>query len=150
MGSLILPSTGSVYVDANMVIYAVEKVAPYSEMLEPLWQKTAAGALSVLSSELVVCETLIKPIRDGKPNLEALFRNFLMNSHEFRLLPITLGILERAARIRAENGLKTPDAIHAATAVEQDVSMFLTNDAGFRRVEGLPVAVLAEAMHLDG
>ncbi len=29
MGSLILPPSGSVYVDANSVIYAVEKIEPH-------------------------------------------------------------------------------------------------------------------------
>lgn len=145
MGSLILPSSGSVYVDANTVIYAVEKVPPYADVLASLWEAAAAGSLAVLSSELIVCEALVRPLRERKPLLEAAFRGFLINSREFRLAPIVLGTLERAARIRAETGLKTPDAIHAATALEADVAMFVTNDPVFRRVAGLPVTVLSEA-----
>ena len=37
MGALMLPASGSVYVDANVVIYAVEKIDPYHSLLEPLW-----------------------------------------------------------------------------------------------------------------
>lgn len=29
MGSLTIPSVGSVYIDANTVIYAVERIEPY-------------------------------------------------------------------------------------------------------------------------
>ena len=35
MGSLILPAGGSVYVDANVIIYSVERVEPYSGLLAP-------------------------------------------------------------------------------------------------------------------
>lgn len=37
MGQLILPGSGTVYVDTSPVIYAVEKVAPYAALLNPLW-----------------------------------------------------------------------------------------------------------------
>ncbi len=37
MGTLILPASGRVYVDANAVIYAVECIEPYQTLLEPLW-----------------------------------------------------------------------------------------------------------------
>lgn len=42
--------------------------------------------------------------------------------------------------------LRAPDAMHAATAQLAGCSLFLTNDAGFRRVAGLPLAVLDEAL----
>jgi predicted nucleic acid-binding protein len=40
--------------------------------------------------------------------------------------------------------LKTPDAIHAATALACGSAMFVTNDGGFRKVPQLPVVVLSE------
>jgi predicted nucleic acid-binding protein len=46
--------------------------------------------------------------------------------------------------LRANHNLKTPDAIHAATALAAGCVLFVTNDAGFRCVPGLPVAVLSE------
>ncbi|NOS99906.1 MAG: type II toxin-antitoxin system VapC family toxin [Phycisphaerales bacterium] len=144
MGSLTFPRSGTVYVDANCVIYPVEKIPPYDSMLDPLWRAASARSLSILSSEMIVCETLVRPIRDRKPLLEEAFRSFLVKSREFRLVPIRLATLERAAGIRAETGLKTPDAIHAATAIEIGATVFLTNDPGFRRVKELEVAVLSE------
>ena len=61
---------------------------------------------------------------------------------EMGLIPATLAIWEDAARIRAQTGLATPDALHAATALSVDCTLFVTNDTDFRRVQGLPVAVL--------
>jgi len=69
----------------------------------------------------------------------------LFQSTEVRPLPITQAVLREAARLRASiPALRTPDAIHAATALLGGCALFLTNDGGFRRVPGLPLAVLDE------
>lgn len=140
MGSLILPPSGSVYIDANSVIYAVEKIEPYHSFLAPLWPAAQAGQVSIITSELTWLETLAKPLRDGKMALELLFRAFL-TAQEVELIPTTLALWEQAARLRAR-GLKTPDAIHAATGLAAGCALFLTNDPVFLRVSSLPVTVL--------
>lgn len=59
--------------------------------------------------------------------IENLFRK-IFNSYEVRLIPTTTAIWEQAANIRANNRLKTPDAIHAATALANNSTLFITND----------------------
>jgi len=144
VGTLSLPASGSVYVDANAVIYAVEKIEPYSSLLTPLWLAAQAGRLQILTGEITWLETLVKPLREGNAPLEALFRAFL-TTREVRLIPATLATWEHAARLRVL-GLKTPDALHAATALESGCALFVTNDTGFRRVPSLPVVVLSELL----
>ena len=61
MGTLTLPSGGSVYVDANAIIYSVERIEPYRELLAPMRQEARAGRFTLASSELVVLETLQTP-----------------------------------------------------------------------------------------
>ena len=61
MGSLTLPTRGLVYVDANAVIYSVERVEPYHGLLAPMWEDARAGQFTLASSELVLLETLIRP-----------------------------------------------------------------------------------------
>ncbi len=39
MGALALPQHGSVYVDANSIIYSIERIEPYRTVLQPLWEK---------------------------------------------------------------------------------------------------------------
>jgi predicted nucleic acid-binding protein len=142
MGTLSLPASGSVYVDANAVIFAVEKIKPYAQVLDSLWMKANAGDLRIITSELTWLETLTKPMRDGNTSLEKLFRSFL-SSREVALIPATLSLWEHAARLRGL-GLKTPDALHAATALASGCAIFVTNDAGFQRVPSLPVAILSD------
>ena len=146
MGPLILPTGGSVYVDANVIIYSVERVEPYHGLLAPMWEEArAAGRFTLASSELVALETLIRPLRDGNARLEMLFRSILAAA-EMDLIPATLATWEDAARIRAETGLATPDALHAATALRAGCSLFITNDTDFRRVEDLPLVVLDDLL----
>ena len=39
MGPLILPTEGAIYVDANVIIYSVERVEPYRDLLAPMWKR---------------------------------------------------------------------------------------------------------------
>ncbi|MXZ91530.1 MAG: type II toxin-antitoxin system VapC family toxin [Chloroflexi bacterium] len=145
MGPLILPTGGTAYVDANAIIYSVERVEPYRSLLAPMWEAARAGRFTLASSELVALEILVKPLRDGNVRLEMLFRSIL-DAAEMDLIPATLETWEDAARIRAETGLATPDALHAATALRAGCALFITNDTGFRRVQGLPVVVLDDLL----
>ena len=145
MGALTLPTGGSVYIDANAIIYSVERIEPYRELLAPMWQDARAGRFALASSELVVLETLIKPLREGNARLEMLFRS-IFAAAEMDLIPATLTTWEDAARIRAATGLKTSDALHAATALSVGCTLFITNDTDFRRVQSLPIVVLDDLL----
>ena len=63
------------------------------------------------------------------------------------MISVAREILLEAARLRAATpALKTPDAIHAATALLHNCSVFITNDVGFRRILGLRIILLDEAL----
>ena len=146
MGSLSLPSSGSVYLDSNCIIYRVEQIEPYHDLLRPVFRAASDGAISLLTSELSVLECLDKPVQEADQQLEELFRAVLLGSREMRLLPVSGPVLERAVRLRAAYGLKTPDAIHAATALEAACEALLTNDPVFLRVPDLASRVLKNAL----
>ena len=105
-----------------------------------MWRQAQVGAFNIISSELVVLETLVLPLREGNTVVEMLFRA-LFDANEVSLIPATRALWEEAARLRATTGLRTPDALYAATAQRAECTLFVTNDSAFRRVEGLPVVV---------
>ena len=109
--------------------------------MAPAWRQAEAGQFVVVCSELAIAETLVRPIREGDVNLEAAFRA-VFASPEVQLVPTTRHLWEDTARLRAETGLKTPDALYAATSLRVGCDLFVTNDTDFRRVQGLPVVVL--------
>ncbi len=145
MGALTLPSAGLVYLDANPIIYSVEKHPVYWPVLQPLWQAVTGKTIEVASSELVLMETLIGPLKSGDATLANDYEQ-LFQQAQTRLFPITQAILREAARLRATTKLKTPDALHAATAQLIGCVLFVTNDVGFRSVPGLPVVILDDLL----
>jgi predicted nucleic acid-binding protein len=146
MGSLILPASGSVYVDANTIIYTVQRHPTYWPVLKPFWITVQTTQLEAVGSELLLLETLVGPMKMGDAALQNAFEQAL-NGSDVRLLPITPANLREAARLRAAiPGLRTPDAIHAATALLSACALFLTNDSGFKRIPGLLVAVLDDVI----
>ena len=140
MGSIALPTSGLIYVDAQIAIYSSDGHPLYAPVCSPIWK--VSGPAYVVSSELILLETLVGPLRSGNAAL-ADARESLWQQRNTRLLPITRDILLEAARLRANiPGLKTPDAIHAATALLNQCALFVTNDTGFRRVLGFPLVIL--------
>ncbi|NDJ20288.1 PIN domain-containing protein [Nostoc sp. B(2019)] len=146
MGQLILPSSGAIYVDTSVVIYTIEGSNPeYYSLLQPLWLKFQLGELEIISSELILMEALVLPLRNANNSLIQAYESLLISS-EVQLISISEIVLRQAASLRATTNLKTPDAIHAATALSVNCNQFITNDKGFRNVPGLPVIILSEIL----
>jgi len=145
VGALSLPASGLVYLDANPIIYTVEKHPVYGPLLQPLWHAAQAGTIEVVSSELALMEVLVGPLKSGNTALERAYEQALLGT-EMRLLPITQAILREAAGFRATTRLRTPDALHAATAQQAGCVLLVTNDAKFRGVVSLPLVILDDLL----
>lgn len=127
------------------MIYSVEWNPDYYSLLQPLWLKFQTGEIQIISSELILMETLVLPLKNNDTFLLNAYEELLL-SENMQLVPINQSILRQAANIRATNNLKTPDAIHAATALSVNCNQFITNDKGFRNVPSLPVIILSEVL----
>lgn len=143
MGSLNLPTSGLVYADTQIAIYSSDGHPTYAPLCVPLWQP---GGITIITSELTLLETLVIPMRTGDAVL-ATRRENLWYQANTRMVPITQQVLREAARLRATiPGIKTPDAIHAATAIVHGCVLFVTNDNGFRRVPSMPLVILDDVL----
>ncbi|VEP14152.1 Ribonuclease VapC [Hyella patelloides LEGE 07179] len=145
MGQLVIPSGSKVYIDTVVAIYSVEWNAEYFELLQPLWLKFQSEEIELISSELILMETLVLPVKNEDSLLINAYEELLL-SEPMQLIPIDQSILRRAANLRATNSIKTPDAIHAATAMSVNCDLFITNDKGFRNLDNLPVVILSEVL----
>ena len=112
-----------VYLDACCVIYLIEDVPGFSDAMR---NRLAANLDAILCvSPLVQLEVLVKPLADRNQILASDYRDFLaaqewasIGDREFDL----------ATRLRAAHRLKTPDALHLATAQTHGCTEFWTND----------------------
>ncbi|KYC40808.1 twitching motility protein PilT [Scytonema hofmannii PCC 7110] len=146
MGQLNLPDSAKIYIDTSIVIYTIEVHPNYWQLLQPLWQKFQVGQIELITSELTLLESLVIPFRQLNTNLIDTYEHLLLSS-VIQLIPINQIILREAARLRATTAsLRTPDAIHAATAIISGCTQFLTNDQRLRTLPSLPVVVLDEVL----
>ena len=146
MGSIVLPASGLVCVDTQVLIYTIENHPKYAPILDPFWEAVEDKSIDAVASELSLMEVLVMPIRAGDVALQIEYQKAIQGS-DLQVRPITGQILLEAARLRAAiPALRTPDAIHAATGLLSGCVMFLTNDTGFRRIPGLPLILLDDVL----
>jgi predicted nucleic acid-binding protein len=123
----------AIYLDTNIVIFAVESREPWSSQLRPLFNEFDRGSIRGVTSELTVAEALAKPIalRD-EFQLEG-FNELFAPDSVLELLPVDRAVLMLAAQIRGKLKLKLLDAIHVATARLARCDRFLTQDGRLGR-----------------
>jgi predicted nucleic acid-binding protein len=97
------------------------------------------GTLTGVTSALTLMETLVQPYRAGNAPLAGQYEAFLTRSQGLRLDEVTSPILRAAAQLRAVHGIKTPDALHLATALIARCPVYLTNDRNLPPIPGIRI-----------
>ncbi len=128
--------------DTPPIIYFVEANPQYDALVTAVFQHVEDGRLEGITSSISLCEVLTVPIRQGDAHLQQEYRDLLLHSDHFVTMPISMEIAEQAAELRARYGLRTPDAVQVAAALNAGCEALLTNDIGLLRVTELRVLVL--------
>ena len=130
--------------DTAVWIYHFEGSDAYGPAADRVLEAVSTGRVTAVASELVLLELLVAPLKKGMQDAADEIELTLQHFPHLRLVPATRDILLRAAEIRAAYGLRTPDAIMLATAVESGATLAVTNDDAWRKVRGLEVAILSD------
>lgn len=142
MGSIAIPTIGNVYCDASIFIYSLESHPLYSPMLIPFWQSVQRGRITAITSELSVLEVLVKPFNQNDSTMLQCYQDLLFTTINLQLLPIDRTVLIEAAKLRATHQIRTPDAIHLASAQVCHAESILTNDLKLRTKSIIPIVAL--------
>ena len=114
---------GLIYLDSCVVIHAFEDETDTGERVRAALSREQDGRFAV--SPLVMLECLVAPIRSGNIVLQ---RYYEEGFRQFDIIDVTQEAYLHAAHLRARFGLKTPDALHIATAQHRGCSALWTND----------------------
>ncbi len=149
MGSLI-PEGASILLDTVIYIYFLEDDGARGEQAMALFRRIESGDITALASNLVFTELLVPLYRDKQVSEANRLSTLLANFPNMEFLPIDKTIAISAARLRARYQLRTPDALHAATAISAGVDGMLTNDRQLERLqsEGLKIWQFDELMEV--
>ena len=101
--------------------------------------------MRVVTSAVGLIEILTGALLRGDEILARRAEEVLTDLDGSTIVPVTLEIARHAARLRASYGLRTPDAIHLATAVATRAAEFVTTDRRLARVKQIEVRVLKPA-----
>jgi predicted nucleic acid-binding protein len=133
-----------VYLDANIIIYVVEDVAPYAEHARSLLHAMASGTVEAVTSELTLAEVLVGPLRAGNESIGNAYTTFLYRSIGLVTMEVSREILVAAGELRAATSLRLPDAFHGATARRAGCTAFLTNDERLKSIPGIATVLLKD------
>ena len=132
-----------VFFDASALIYLIEGAEPFAAKVR---KELAAVAkkhpdLGAAVSRLSWLECRVGPMKGNDNATLAAFDAFFARP-DLVWVELTKDVIELAAVIRVQTGLKTPDALQAASCPQLGGEhLFLTGDSAFRRVAGLNVKV---------
>ena len=137
----VIPKNSRILLDTIALIYFLEKSERYSIMAEAIFNRIESGELRGIMANLVFAELLVPLYLSGKPRVAAGLVKQLNNFNNLEIVNLTTEISMEAARLRATYGLRTPDAIHSATAIVNQATGILTNDKHLRKIgrEGISV-----------
>jgi len=125
----------SVYFDANIFIYLLEHHSDLGEVCLSIVQSAVDKELDGYSGDLVLAELLVKPLKDNNARAVKAVKDLFSKETRIELLPHQRSTFETAALLRANYKIKLPDALHIATAIENHIEVFLTND---REIPSIP------------
>lgn len=133
------------FLDASALIYLIEGQQPFADRVRMELAATVRRhpGVAVAISRLTWLECRIGPMKTNDNTMLATFDAFFSKPD---LIWVELGkeVVELATAIRVASGLKTPDALQAASCLQLGPEhQFFTGDSAFRRVAGLNVSVLA-------
>lgn len=131
-----LPTGALLLMDSAPIIYTLEAHQRFAGRFAPIFQRHSDGELLLAVTTVTIAEVLTGPLEAGE---EALAKRYRAALEAWQVVDLTVDIAASATRLRAEYGLKLPDAIQLASALAINADALVTHHRDFGRVRGLPV-----------
>jgi predicted nucleic acid-binding protein len=144
-----VPDGSRILLDSVSIVYYLERNPTYYAAASEWMERVNTGRLTAAASSLLLAEVLVPAYRAGKPAAARQARAALERIPNLELLDVTAAVSDVAARLRAEHNLRTPDALHVATALNEGVDWLVTNDRRLKRVEAEGVRVWLFDEHVN-
>lgn len=123
-----------IYLDAYLYIYYFEAHPQFGRKVTQLFEDAERGSHLIVASPLVLHE-IMSGIYDN-PKLESEELYSLIVTHPgVSWVDYSIEIADLSAHLRAKAKLRTPDAIHLATAIHSECQNFVTNDKKLEKLE---------------
>jgi predicted nucleic acid-binding protein len=130
--------------DTAPFIYYIEDIAPYADLLDPVFSLLEKHDLRAVTSTVTFAEILTKPFTDKNFSLADEIKFTLKSFSSLSVASIDEKLAEAAALIRARHAIRLPDALQIAAAIQGEATLFITNDKRLKKVHGVEAVVLSD------
>jgi len=128
--------------DTSVFIYQLEANARYLALTDHIFSWIERPGGKAVTSTITMTELLVQPYRVADQQQADEFYVLLSTYPNLEWIAPNLEIADRAAKLRALHGLRTPDALHAATAIHAGATGLVTNDPVFQRMKDFETLLL--------
>jgi predicted nucleic acid-binding protein len=132
--------------DTMLFIYSMEARSSYLPFLKPIFYSIEKGLIKAVTSIITLTEVLIKPLKDQNITAVKNYKFLLKNFPNLTLVNIDHHVAEKGAELRARYGIRIPDALQVASAIENSATTFLSNDYHLKKVTEIEIVLLKEMM----
>jgi len=130
--------------DTSPIIHFIESNPKYDNSLLDVFSRIDLKEIVGVTSMITLCEVLVHPLSKNNTGLYIRYCELLLENYHFSTIPITADVAKRASMLRAKYGIRTPDALQVAAAIEVGCEAFLTGDKKLSRITEIKVIQLDE------
>lgn len=130
--------------DIQVCSYQLEANARYLALTDQIFSWIERPGGKAVISTITMTELLVQPYRAADQQQADEFYVLLSTYPNLEWIAPNLEIADRAAKLLALRGLRTPDALHAATAVHAGTTGLVTNDPVFERMNDFETLLLGK------
>lgn len=106
-----------IYLDSNIFIYAVERHPVSSATVKQIFESIDDGRTEAFTSELTLAEVLVKPNERNLDQQKSAYIDIITGTPALETVPSTREIFIESAAVRAQTGMRLPDATHVTTSL---------------------------------
>jgi len=129
--------------DTSVFIYHIEENKRYLPLTKIILESLLPdGRIEAVCSSLVISELLVRPLKEKRFDLLLSYKALVVGFPNLKTIPLDNTIAEQTAYFRATYNLRTPDAVHIATAYSNKAEVIIGNDRRWKSIKEIEVILL--------
>jgi predicted nucleic acid-binding protein len=137
-----------VYIDANYLIYFLDRHKDYIDIVSPIFQSCDKGEFLGFTGDAAVSEVMVHPYRSKTPSEIARGKSLFTREGFLTILHHDADAFDLTAQLRATSTMRMLDALHYATALRAGCRFMLTNDRDFKSTSALEVISISTLVEI--
>lgn len=131
-------------IDSSIFIYKFEQNQKFEDLTSVIFDRLSCDKLSLSTSVITVAEVLAKPIELNNWEAVYLYETVFSELPNFKITSIDYQISKLAAHLRARYKVLLADGLQIASAMQNNMEVFITNDKMLKKVKDMQILCLKD------